>query len=305
MENAVLTIQDVSKRFGHYQALSHVSLTIQRGDVYALVGENGAGKTTLMRLITGLSPISQGAIVLLGENARHYQMALSRIGAVIETPAAFDKLTVAQNLRLTAIQHGITQDADIDDAIGFVGLAAKRNAKAKTLSLGQRQRLGLATAILAHPDFLILDEPINGLDPTGIVEFRELLHRLNVEKQTTILISSHILSELYQVATRFGFLHHGTIIKEVTRAALDAENSGGLQVTVADAAKAAQVLDAAGIKGFHVTDDQHLVLPGAAGDAADLNRLLVQAGVAVVGIRVRTTSLEDYYTRLLSKEDAQ
>ncbi|WP_262316578.1 ATP-binding cassette domain-containing protein [Lacticaseibacillus parakribbianus] len=306
MENAVLTIQDVSKRFGHYQALDHVSLTIRRGDVYALVGENGAGKTTLMRMITGLSPISQGAIVLLGENARHYQMALSRIGAVIETPAAFDKLTVAQNLRLTAIQHGVTRDADIEDAIGFVGLTAKRDVKAKNLSLGQRQRLGLATAILAHPDFLILDEPINGLDPTGIVEFRELLHRLNVEKQTTILISSHILSELYQVATRFGFLHHGTIIKEVTRAALDAENSGGLQVTVDDAAKAAQVLDAAGLKGLHVSDDQHLTLAGAAADSAAVNRLLVQAGVAVVGIRVRTTSLEDYYTRLLaSKEDAQ
>ncbi|MCG4285460.1 ATP-binding cassette domain-containing protein, partial [Lacticaseibacillus paracasei] len=139
------------------------------GDIYGLIGENGAGKTTLMRLITGLSPMQHGTVTLLGEQAGHYQHALSRIGAVIESPAAFEQLTVYQNLRLCAIQHGIQDKQAITEAIDFVGLKAKQTTKVKHLSLGQKQRLGLALAILPRPDFLILDEPINGLDPSGIM----------------------------------------------------------------------------------------------------------------------------------------
>ncbi|MCI1985657.1 MAG: ABC transporter ATP-binding protein [Lactobacillus sp.] len=305
MEEAVLTIRDVSKQFGHYQALRHVSLTVRRGEIYALIGENGAGKTTLMRLITGLSPLRRGEIMLLGEDAAHNQKALSRIGAVIESPVAFDKLSVAQNLQLTAIQHGLSDPQAVEDAINFVGLAEKQRTKAKNLSLGQKQRLGLATAILGQPDFLVLDEPINGLDPTGIVEFRQLLKRLNHERQTTILISSHILTELYQVATTFGFLHRGTIIKELDKATLDAENQGGLTVTVGDANQAAAVLDNAGIRAFTVRGDQQLTVADGQLAAADLNAMLVQAGVAVESITTREASLEDYYTALLHEEGSR
>ena len=163
-------------------------------------------------------------------------------------------------MRLCAIQHGIQDKQAITEAIDFVGLKAKQTTKVKHLSLGQKQRLGLALAILPRPDFLILDEPINGLDPSGIMEFRQLLKRLNEEQQTTILISSHILSELYQVSTRFGIIHHGRMIKQLTKAELDKANQSGLAATVDDTALAAQVLDQHGYQDFDIIDDHHLLL---------------------------------------------
>lgn len=303
MNEAVLELRDVTKDFGQHHALQHVTMTVRRGDVYALIGENGAGKTTLMRLITGLSPMGQGEIMLLGENAKHYRHALKRIGAVIETPVAFDKLTVEQNLHVTAIQHGLTNTKEIAEAIGFVGLLEKRKTKAKHLSLGQKQRLGLATAILAHPDFLILDEPINGLDPMGIVEFRQLLHRLNVERQTTILIASHILSELYQVATRFGFLHRGSLIQELTKPELDRANQTGLVVKTAAVEQATQILDQAGITQFTVKSDHELRVAKGQIAVTELNQMLVSAGVAVSEIAEQENSLEEYFTRLIQEQE--
>ncbi len=168
----------LANSLGVFQALDQVSFTVEKGDIYGLIGENGAGKTTLMRLITGLSPMQHGTVTLLGEQAGHYQHALSRIGAVIESPAAFEKLTVYQNLRLCAIQHGIQDKQAITEAIDFVGLKAKQTTKVKHLSLGQKQRLGLALAILPRPDFLILDEPINGLDPSGYYGISPIIETL-------------------------------------------------------------------------------------------------------------------------------
>jgi ABC-2 type transport system ATP-binding protein len=308
MSEPVLTVNDVGKRFGSYQALNHITFHVGRGEVYALVGQNGAGKTTLMRLIAGLSPLDLGDITLLGERAGHYRAALSRIGAVIETPAAFSKLTVEQNLRVTATQHGVVSKKDIDTAIDFVGLEEKRKAKAASLSLGQKQRLGLATAILPHPDFLILDEPINGLDPMGIVEMRGLIKRLSQEMGTTILISSHILSELHQVAATFGFLHRGSLIQQLTKAELDQANQTGLLIQVAgqaDAAAAGRVLDQAHITDFSVLNDHEIVVRDLRAQPAALNQLLVGAGVGVTGITRKESSLEDYFTALIGNQENQ
>ena len=305
MTQSVLTIEHVSKQFGRFQALDQVSFTVEKGDIYGLIGENGAGKTTLMRLITGLSPMQHGTVTLLGEQAGHYQHALSRIGAVIESPAAFEKLTVYQNLRLCAIQHGIQDKQAITEAIDFVGLKAKQTTKVKHLSLGQKQRLGLALAILPRPDFLILDEPINGLDPSGIMEFRQLLKRLNEEQQTTILISSHILSELYQVSTRFGIIHHGRMIKQLTKAELDKANQSGLAATVDDTALAAQVLDQHGYQDFDIIDDHHLLLRQPEVNAAGVNQLRVTRGVGVQDISHQAGSLEQFYMQLLGQTEKQ
>ncbi|MFD1411181.1 ABC transporter ATP-binding protein [Lapidilactobacillus gannanensis] len=298
----VLEIKQVSKKFGHYQALTDIDLTINRGDIFGLIGENGAGKTTLMRLITQLSPLQQGQITLLGETGSHYQQALSRIGAIIESPAFFKKLTVAENLKIFAIQHGLSGSQLIDQTLAFVGLAEKANTRAGRLSLGQKQRLGLGLAILPQPDFLILDEPINGLDPAGIIEFRQLLKRLNQERQTTILISSHILTELYQVSTRFGFIHHGHLIQQLTKAALDEANQSGVLITTPMVASAARILDQAAYTALQVIDDQHLLVQATAADPAKINQILVSGGVAVTAINQRTGSLEQYYTALLRKE---
>ncbi|MFD1430071.1 ABC transporter ATP-binding protein [Lacticaseibacillus mingshuiensis] len=303
MSETICTIKNVDKHFGHFQALNHVSLTIGKGDIYGLIGENGAGKTTLMRLMTGLSPLQTGDIELLGEHVGHASRSLSRIGAVIESPALFEKLTVAQNLKVCAIQHGQGSQQEIDETIAFVGLTAKRNTKAKNLSLGQRQRLGLGLAILPHPDFLILDEPINGLDPTGIMEFRALLQRLNQEQHVTILISSHILTELYQVSTRFGILHHGTLIKELTKAELDEANQAGLLITVDDTAKTARLLDQAHITPFQVQDRTHILIMQKDADAGLINHTLVSGGIVVEDFSHRASSLEDYYTHLLQEAE--
>lgn len=305
MNNSVLELTMVSKHFGKYQALQDVDLNIRRGDICALIGENGAGKTSLMRLITGLSPVDKGVITLLGENAGNYRHALEHVGAIIESPAFFASMTVYQNLKIAAIQHGINDADQITRTIKFVGLTAKVHTKAKHLSLGQKQRLGLAIAVLAQPDFLVLDEPINGLDPMGIVEFRELLHRLNTEFGTTILISSHILTELYQVATRFVFLHQGRIIKMLSKDELSAINQGGLLIRTSQVAVAAQILDAQGYTAVTVIDDAQLLVMDKDAKAADLTHLLVSKNVPVDGITARESSLEQYYTQLIHSQEVQ
>ena len=303
MTETILDFNNVSKKFGRFQALDSVSFEIKRGDVYGLIGENGAGKTTIMKLITKLSPLRHGSISLFGETTGHYQQALKRTGAMIESPAAFGNLTVDQNLKVIAKQNGIQSKNAIDDAISFVGLEKKRKTKAKHLSLGQRQRLGLAFAILPHPDFLILDEPINGLDPSGIIEIRKLLYKLNHERQTPILISSQILSELYQVSTKFGFIHHGKFIKQLTKAELDKEKQSGIRLEVNDVAKAAEVLDNAEIKPFSVSNNHSIFVQTNQLDTGKLSQLLIMNGVELNGMTKQEGSLEQYYTTLLKQTD--
>ncbi|GAB5055970.1 ABC transporter ATP-binding protein [Companilactobacillus alimentarius] len=262
-----------------------------------MIGANGAGKTTIMRLITQLSPLKVGQIELFGQKIN--QQALKHVGAVIETPAAFDKLTVQENLKLVAIQRGINDSTKIMKIVQFVGLTKKLHTKARNLSLGQRQRLGLAIAILPEPDLLILDEPINGLDPSGIIEFRKLLEKLNQEKQVTILISSHILTELYQVSTRFGFIYNGQLVKKITREDLDKVNQSGLIVTVDNVSKASQLIDEKFSEKFTVIDDKNILIHSLAIDIPKLNQVLVENGVAVIGLTKEEKSLEDYYTKLI------
>lgn len=302
MDDTILDISHASKRFGRFQALDDVSLSINKGEVYGLIGENGAGKTTLMRLITGLSPIQEGTIRLMGHTIGKDSRILSRIGSIIEAPAAFKKLTVSQNMELTAIQHGLTDDKAIDQTIDFVGLREKAKTRAGHLSLGQRQRLGLAMAILTRPDFLILDEPINGLDPAGIMEFRTLLDRLNKERQTTILISSHILSELYLVSSRFGFISHGRLIKEVGKDELDRINQNGLLIDVDQSSRAAMILDRQGIGPFQVLGDHQILIRQGNLEPGPINSLLVQEGILVNQISQQKGSLEEYFADLLNKD---
>lgn len=297
MTKTILSVDNVSKSFGRYKAIDNLSFTLQKGDIYGLIGANGAGKTTIMRLITQLSPLKVGQIELFGQKIN--QQALKHVGAVIETPAAFDKLTVQENLKLVAIQRGINDSTKIMKIVQFVDLTKKLHTKARNLSLGQRQRLGLAIAILPEPDLLILDEPINGLDPSGIIEFRKLLEKLNQEKQVTILISSHILTELYQVSTRFGFIYNGQLVKKITREDLDKVNQSGLIVTVDNVSKASQLIDEKFSEKFTVIDDKNILIHSLAIDIPKLNQVLVENGVAVIGLTKEEKSLEDYYTKLI------
>lgn len=293
----ILSVNNVSKIFGKYKALDNVNLSLRKGDIYGLVGSNGAGKTTLMRLITQLSPLKIGEIQLFDKKVN--QQALKHVGAVIEAPVAFDKLTVQENLKLVAIQRGINDSKRISEIVKFVGLTEKLNTKAKNLSLGQKQRLGLAIAVLPDPDLLILDEPINGLDPSGIIEFRNLLEKLHREKQVTILISSHILTELYQVSTRFGFIYNGQLIKEITKEELDKANQSGLILNVDDISKAAQILDKEFMQDFTVINDNKLLIHSLNIDPSKLNRKLIENDVSVLSLTKEEKSLEDFYTNLI------
>ncbi|PMD72291.1 ABC transporter ATP-binding protein [Companilactobacillus nuruki] len=299
MVKTILSINNVSKSFGKYKAIDNLNLSLQKGDIYGLIGSNGAGKTTIMRLITQLSPLQVGEIKLFDQKIN--QQALKHVGSIIETPVAFEKLTVKQNLKLIAIQRGINDYDKINEIINFVGLNEKDNTKAKNLSLGQKQRLGLAIAILPDPDLLVLDEPINGLDPSGIIEFRQLLLRLNQEKQVTILISSHILTELYQVSTRFGFIYRGQLIKQISKDDLDRVNQSGLMVTVNNVSKASQIIDKNYSKKFTVLNDKNILIHSLNVDSSELNKKLVMNGVSVVSITKEEKSLEDYYTNLIGE----
>lgn len=296
----VLQTKNLSKSYGGKRAVDNVSLTIEKGDIFGLIGQNGAGKTSFMRMITSLSRPDSGEIALFGASSpAKLTAARTRIGSVIETPALFQNLTAAQNLEYYRLQRGIAEKSRVEEVLKIVGLTDTGKKKFKNFSLGMKQRLGLAVAILGHPDFLILDEPINGLDPTGIVETRDLIKRLNGEG-ITILISSHILTELAQVANKYAIIHHGRLLKTLTQAELHEECKRALAITVDEAAKAATVLETTlGIRDYKQVSQNELRIYEYLDDPAELTYQLNQAGVRVSSIQTVGDSLEDYYSKMI------
>ena len=225
MSNTVLETINLTKKYKKFIALDNASITIKKSDIYGLIGRNGAGKTTLMKVITTLTNKTSGEFKLFDSSDSELTESKRRIGCLIENPAFFPNMSAYKNLKYYAIQKGIIDEKQIDEALELVNLNEVKNKKFKTFSLGMKQRLGIALAILDNPDFIILDEPINGLDPIGISDLRETFKKLNEERDITILISSHILSELYAVATKFCIIEKGKVIKELTKEELDLECS--------------------------------------------------------------------------------
>lgn len=299
MKEVVLQTHNLTKKYKNFTALDHVNITIHRGDIYGLIGRNGAGKTTLMKVITTLTPKTEGSFELFGTE-KDITETKRRIGCLIENPAFFGKLTAYQNLEYYAIQKGIVDKEQIDKALELVDLTKQRNKKFKNFSLGMKQRLGIALAILDHPDFIILDEPINGLDPIGIKELRDTFKKLNEEHNITILISSHILSELYLLANRFCFIEQGRVLKEITKEELDLECSKCIVIKVLDTKKAAVVLE----KELHTTnykviDEQEIRLYDYLNQAAKVNKVLSKNDVDVMEIYESGISLEEYFDTLI------
>ena len=298
MSEIILELKDVTKMFGKDKVLNRVNLTIFKGDIYGLIGRNGAGKTTLMKIITDLTRKTSGEIFLLSN--RSYIKNLERVGAIIESPVAYVNLSAYQNLKILCMQKGIQDYAVIDEALEFVNLTNTGKKKFKQFSLGMKQRLGLAMALLNNPDFLILDEPINGLDPIAIIEFREILERINREKNTTILISSHILSELYQVSNRFGFIHNGEIIEEITKKELDDKCSSTIVIETTQIEQLSVLLEKLQVN-FKVINDKQVQLKGNTINVANLNQQMFESGIRIDEIRRNDENLEEYYTNLLLK----
>jgi ABC-2 type transport system ATP-binding protein len=296
----VLETKNLTKRYGGKPAVDNLTLTVEKGDIFGLIGQNGAGKTTFMRLVAGLTKKSGGEITLFGESDEKRINALrSRMGAVIETPALYGNLTAVQNLEYYRIQRGITDKNRIQKCLETVRLTDTGKKKFKNFSLGMKQRLGLALAIFGHPDFLILDEPVNGLDPTGIIEMRDLIKRLNGEG-ITILISSHILTELTHVANKYAIIHHGLLIKSLTQSQLQNECRRALAVTVDDVTKAAVTLETElDIKDYKQVSANELRIYGHVNDPGEVTFRLSHAGVRVTSMLETGDTLEDYYTKLI------
>ena len=243
----ILQTQKLCKKYGKFKALNDLTINVPKGSIYGMVGRNGAGKTTLIRVITGLNNPTSGEFSLFGVKNNDGKLLETRrkMGAVVETPSLHPEMSAKDNLIQQTKALGIS-DEKLDDILKLVGLANTGKKKAKNFSLGMRQRLGIAFSLVGDPEFLVLDEPINGLDPQGIIEVREMIMRLNQEKGITILISSHILDELSRLATHYGFIEHGHVIKEMSAEELDKACRTSLHVNVNDTNILVDVLNGMG-----------------------------------------------------------
>lgn len=300
----ILKTNGIEKKYKTQFAVKVVNMQIEQGDIYGFVGENGAGKTTIIRMITGLADPTNGTFTLFGvENTDNKKMAevRRRISAVVETPSIAMNMTAYDNLRMQAKLLGLTDLNYIDEVLELTGLLEVRNSKkkVKNFSLGMRQRLGLAIALLGHPDFIILDEPMNGLDPKGIVEIRELILRLNQENHITFLISSHILEELSRMATKYGFLHKGQLIRQLTKEELEEHCRKCLQLEVDSAEKISHTLEnTLQIYNFKVLDGNVVRIYDDV-DVAKVVQAVGEAGIKILQINTRNESIEEYYLNLM------
>jgi len=247
MEYALQT-KSLEKQYKKYHALRGVTMNVPKGSIYGFVEKNGAGKTTLFRQVCGLQEPTAGEYFIYGKSSHDRDIIKSRrrMAAVVETPSIYREMTAEENLKEQYRVLGLSYFDDIPDLLKMVGLEDTGKKKAKNFSLGMRQRLGIAVALAGNPDFLMLDEPINGLDPEGIIEMRELIRKLNHEQGITILISSHILDELARVATHFGFIDKGIIVQEITAAKLEHECRKRIYIMVTDTAILGRTLDEMG-----------------------------------------------------------
>ena len=286
---------NVSKLYGKHKVLDKVSIEIKRGMIYGLIGENGAGKSTFMRTIMGLINIDEGDIELFGKTGmKGLQHAM---GQSIETPALYPELTARGNLQVQAANGGVSERG-IDDLLHLMNLKDTGKKKAKNFSLGMRQRLAIASTLITNPEFLILDEPTNGLDPSGIVEMREIIGRLERERGITVLLSSHLLDELSHIATHYGILHEGKIINELSKEELARETRQYIELETTEVEKAVVVLDQMGIKDYEVINGTEISIYECLDDVATVNHSLVLANVKVSRIGTTRQNLEEYFLQL-------
>ncbi len=295
----VLQTREIKKEYGRYKALNGLSMNVPKGSIYGFVGKNGSGKTTLIRLVCGLQLPTDGEMKIYGIEYKDKEVlkARRRIGAIIEAPSVYLGMTAEDNLKEQYRILGMPSLDGLEDLLKTVGLENTGKKKAKNFSLGMRQRLGIAIALVGNPDFLILDEPVNGLDPQGIVEMRELILKLNREHGITVLISSHYLDELSKLATNFGFIEKGRIVKEIRAADLEAVCRKCTQIVVSDTKILCQVLDERGLE-YSVQSDTEAEIYGDV-NVTDLTRILLEKNCQIQTMRERNENLETYYINLV------
>ncbi len=288
----VLQTHGLTKRFGAHAAVDQVNMTIRRGDIYGFIGKNGAGKTTLMRMILSLALPSEGSYELFGQAPSPALQA--RIGSLVETPGFYKNCSARENLIRFSILYG-AERKQVEDILQLVGLEKTGNLKAGKFSLGMKQRLGIGIALLKDPEFVVLDEPVNGLDPAGISQIRNLIMELNQKRGVTFLISSHLLDELSKIASHYGIINNGRLVEELSRSALSEKGGSRLRLVVSDAEKARAILQPLMEPGELMIQDHALIVRRSAEESARLNRLLLEGGVDVSSIQPEQGDLEAFF----------
>ncbi|MDF9845323.1 MULTISPECIES: ABC transporter ATP-binding protein [unclassified Paenibacillus] len=301
MDTTILEVKGLSKKYGDSFAIRDINMIIESGEIYGFVGENGAGKTTLMKIISGLVSPTSGSITLMGkQNKVDLIKARKQLGVLIEMPALYPHLNGLETLTFYYKVYGMKDKNRINEVLELVSLSSVASKKISEYSLGMRQRLGLAIALLNYPKFLVLDEPINGLDPIGIIEMRKILMELVHEQGITILISSHILSELQLLATKFGFIHQGRLVKELTLNDLTEVSKSQLCVKTSDPYLAMSILqEQLRLDRMILSETGEILIPKGVVELESLLSILVQHNIHIEGINLSTANLENYYMELI------
>lgn len=294
----IVETKNLTKSFPNKLAVDHVTMHIKRGDIYGFIGKNGAGKTTTMKLLLGLINPTEGEMTLFGSKDLNKQR--SRIGSLIEAPGLYKNASAYDNMKLFSLLYGGT-DKEIKKILSLVGLGKVGSRKAGNFSLGMRQRLGIAIALLGNPELLILDEPINGLDPAGIKEIRDIIVRLNKERGVTFLISSHLLDELAKITTTYGIVNDGRLVEEIAADKLMERCKQNLHIKVSDVVKAVSVLKAEGLLDRYDVTDDSITMFDHFENAGAINELLVKNGIIVDALSPSNSGFEEYFIERIGR----
>lgn len=300
MREIIAEVENLTKAYGRITALKNVNLRVRRGEILGLVGDNGSGKSTFLKLLAGQVFPTEGEVRLFGAGTeQELARQRRRVGTMIEAPGFYPQLTVERNLEYYRIQKGIPGKELVKEVLQQIGLYDRRKTCGKQLSLGMKQRLGLGIALIGEPELLLLDEPINGLDPSGIIEMRETLHRLNSEKNITIILSSHILAELEQLADEYCFLDRGRLLKQISAEELAEECGSCIEIRVSDPELFAAKLEKR-FPGqrYQVLPGQRIRIPGEQLEPEHCSSLAAENGITVSSLSVKKTTLEEYYMEL-------
>lgn len=298
MEKYLLSTQGLTKQYGRQKAVDHIDIHIKKGAIYGFIGRNGAGKTMTLKMISGLARPTDGEIIMFGYRGGGLKNIRSRVSCLIEAPGVYGNLSAYDNLKIKCKLFGIQEKSYIPEILEMVGLNHVGKKKVKHYSLGMKQRLGIGLTLVGDPDLLLLDEPINGLDPQGIVEVRDTILRLNEERNMTILVSSHILEELSKIATHYGIIHNGSLLQEMTKEELMKRCSERIEICLDEPKRAVPVLDEMGFTNYQIVDKERIHIFERLEESAGLNMELAKAGILVREIRITSEELEDYFLNL-------
>ena len=304
MSELLLSTNGLTKQYGHHKAVDKVNLHIKKGAIYGFIGRNGAGKTTCLKMISGLARPTAGEIEMFGCKGKELERIRSRVGCLIEAPGLYGNMNAYTNLKIKCELFGIRKKGYIEDILETVGLEGVGKKKTKHFSLGMKQRLGIGLALVGEPDLLVLDEPINGLDPQGIAEVRDTIQRLRDERNMTILISSHILEELGHMATMYCFIHKGHILENITKRELDERCRQHMDIRVNNIPQVCALLESRlKISEINVTDSGKIQLFEMMENPEIISRCIVENGFDLYELAMKQETLENYYMNLLVSAD--